>query len=481
MPAKKHIDAIVVGGGLAGLVAAAKLGALGKEVVLLEKTTGLGGRMRPWSWDGIEIDRGYYISHELLPEILEQVGALPLRRHPLKSHSVYDYSEPGSHENMHHRLERVHPLAAEIHEALRAIPDTDLPALENVALSDWLTTAVEADAEEALHALATDLLTRGGIVDAEAANSLSVGRYARLLRANGPSEGRVGTGRWLPVGIETDGIDTWSKRSAKMACVPTAIAARILAAGSAIRFSAEVTGVELSGQAYTVEYFQEGRSESLTCDQLYVDVPPYQAKEFLSDDIVATAFAGVGERAFSTFGMAGSYISLGLIEPEPGKHLAGEESENIVVRLIDSNGPQFLGTYMVGELLGIERTAIFADAPKGSSITISMRMLPLDWLHDDSRKADVEAVVSRHLDAIRQSVSELGGKWTLVAETMAKEKTAPLHLLQTGTAPRGDALVEDGLAFIGDGYDWTFHRTWGVDASLQSGRDAVDRINAVHA
>lgn len=476
MISKKRLDAIVIGGGVAGLVAAVKLVGLGREVILLEKETALGGRLRPLSWEGIDIDRGYYISHHLLPEVLQEIGALPLRRHPLTSHSVYDISEPNSHENMHHRLERMHPLAVAAEEALRAIPEAQLDGLVNVTMDEWVAHAVDGNSEATLAALAADLLTRGGIVDPEAMRTVSVARFARLLRAGGPSEGRTGMGRWLPVGVESS-FDTWGKRSAKLPAIAAAISAQIIAGGGTIRLSATATQVGRSENGFTVEYSYAGATETLSCEQLYIDVPPYQAVDFVDHDILAPAFGDLGGVAFSTFGMVGSYISLGLLEKNPGS-TTESRSEVAVTRLIDSTGPEFLGTYMVGEKLGLERTAVFADSPEGSSPVLSMRMLPLSWILDDARKSDVEYAVKRHLDAIRQSAAELGGHYEFVAEWMATEKTAPLHLLQAGTAPRGDALAEFGLALIGDGYDWTFHRPWGMDASLQSGRDAVDLLNS---
>jgi len=51
-------DVLVVGAGLAGLTAARELRAAGQNVVVLEKSRGLGGRAATRRWDGLPVDHG---------------------------------------------------------------------------------------------------------------------------------------------------------------------------------------------------------------------------------------------------------------------------------------------------------------------------------------------------------------------------------------------------------------------------------------
>ena len=51
-------ETIVIGAGLAGLAAAARLRAAGQNVLVLEKSRGLGGRAATRRWDGLPVDHG---------------------------------------------------------------------------------------------------------------------------------------------------------------------------------------------------------------------------------------------------------------------------------------------------------------------------------------------------------------------------------------------------------------------------------------
>jgi squalene-associated FAD-dependent desaturase len=79
-------DAVVLGGGFAGLSAASALAEAGKKVVLLEKAPRLGGRARSFSHEGKMVDNGQHLFMGCYAEtrkFLERVGSshlLPLTR-----------------------------------------------------------------------------------------------------------------------------------------------------------------------------------------------------------------------------------------------------------------------------------------------------------------------------------------------------------------------------------------------------------------
>jgi len=78
--ALEPVDAIVVGGGLAGLAAAGTIHAAGRSVRLIEASDGLGGRVRTDLVDGFRLDRGFQVLLTAYPELERQldVGALDL-------------------------------------------------------------------------------------------------------------------------------------------------------------------------------------------------------------------------------------------------------------------------------------------------------------------------------------------------------------------------------------------------------------------
>lgn len=61
-------DVVVVGAGLAGLRAAQLLVAAGREVVVLEASDGIGGRVRTDRVDGFTLDRGFQLCNPAYPE-----------------------------------------------------------------------------------------------------------------------------------------------------------------------------------------------------------------------------------------------------------------------------------------------------------------------------------------------------------------------------------------------------------------------------
>ena len=74
-------DVVVVGAGLAGLVAARTIQAAGLDVIVLEASDGVGGRVRTDIVDGFRLDRGFQVLLTAYPEVARHVDlrALDLR------------------------------------------------------------------------------------------------------------------------------------------------------------------------------------------------------------------------------------------------------------------------------------------------------------------------------------------------------------------------------------------------------------------
>ena len=79
---------IVVGAGLAGLACAQRLSRAGVEVVVLEASDGVGGRVRTDVVDGFRCDRGFQLlnpSYPALPHVLGEGGIDALDLHPFRA------------------------------------------------------------------------------------------------------------------------------------------------------------------------------------------------------------------------------------------------------------------------------------------------------------------------------------------------------------------------------------------------------------
>lgn len=75
-------DVIVVGAGLAGLVAARTLAEAGLQVILLEASDSVGGRVRTDEVDGFLLDRGFQLYNPAYPEGRRQLDHESLRLRP---------------------------------------------------------------------------------------------------------------------------------------------------------------------------------------------------------------------------------------------------------------------------------------------------------------------------------------------------------------------------------------------------------------
>ncbi|MBX0285649.1 FAD-dependent oxidoreductase [Halomicroarcula sp. F28] len=75
-------DAVVVGGGLAGLVAARHLAESGQDVTLLEASDGVGGRVRTAHEDGYTFDRGFQVLFSAYPAVKRELDVEALSPRP---------------------------------------------------------------------------------------------------------------------------------------------------------------------------------------------------------------------------------------------------------------------------------------------------------------------------------------------------------------------------------------------------------------
>jgi phytoene dehydrogenase-like protein len=80
--APKSADVVIVGAGLAGLACAVDLYRRGLEVVVLEASDGVGGRVRTDVVDGFQLDRGFQVLLSAYPEAQRVLNYRDLDLHP---------------------------------------------------------------------------------------------------------------------------------------------------------------------------------------------------------------------------------------------------------------------------------------------------------------------------------------------------------------------------------------------------------------
>lgn len=78
-------DTIIIGGGLSGLIAARKLAEAGRDVLVLEKESTVGGRQRTREIDGFFLDRGFQLLNPAYPNVKKYVDIDALDFHPFGS------------------------------------------------------------------------------------------------------------------------------------------------------------------------------------------------------------------------------------------------------------------------------------------------------------------------------------------------------------------------------------------------------------
>lgn len=105
-PVPERTETVVIGAGLAGLAAAMVLSEAGREIVVLEGSDDVGGRVRTDEVDGFLLDRGFQVLLTAYPELDRQTDVAALRLRPFEPgamiriggrfHAVGDpFREPG--------------------------------------------------------------------------------------------------------------------------------------------------------------------------------------------------------------------------------------------------------------------------------------------------------------------------------------------------------------------------------------------------
>jgi len=307
-------DVAVVGGGLAGLVAASRLGEADRDVTLVERRPKVGGRVRSREVDGFTLDRGFQVLFTAYPAVQTELDldALDLRSFAPGA----TICRPGSRAVLSDPLRE--PTAAVESLFNREVPFSD--KLRTLALRYDLGSRDDSEFFVGPDQSIRSYLDDWGFSDAYVENFLApfyggitldreLGTSKQVFEYTFRSMSR---GR---IAVPADG----------MAAIPAQLARRAERAGVDLRTDTEVNGVDRDGEGVTVRT----ESGALEAGAAVIAASPPEARRL----------SGVGSIPTEGIGCVSQWYTLPEGTPfETGRRIllnAGDPSPNTVVPMSD--------------------------------------------------------------------------------------------------------------------------------------------------
>ena len=428
-------DATVVGGGLAGLVAATRLAESGADVTLYERRPGVGGRVRTETVDGFTLDRGFQVLFTSYPAVAAalDVDALDVRRFAPGA----TICRPGSRSTLSDPLRD---------------PRGALPSLLNgeVSFSDKLRTLAlrydlgERDEDEFFagrDASIREYLRRWGFADDYVTNfvepfyggitldrTLSTSKHVFEYTFRAMIRGAIG--------VPAEG----------MAAIPEALADRAREAGVAIEAGADVEAVRTAGQGRIP--FRTGAADA---EGVTVELSDGSTRE--TDAVVVAT------------------------TPPEARRLTGVES-------IPTEGlPNVTGWYALpaGESFETGRRILLNAADESPNAVVPMSEVAPEYAPEDRALLAAtflgDDALDRPADALRDDVREALEAWYPDRDFEALE-TLDVHRIrfaQFAQPPGVHADLPDPddpegpVVLAGDYTEWS-----SIQGALESGRSAAE-------
>ncbi|GAA0719064.1 phytoene dehydrogenase-like protein [Halorubrum trapanicum] len=431
-------DATVVGGGLAGLVAATRLAEAGADVTLYERRPEVGGRVRTETVDGFTLDRGFQVLFSSYPAVERELGPDGLDELDLRTFAPgATICRPGSRSTLGDPLRD---------------PRSAVPSLLNdeVSLSDKLRTlALRYDLENrdedeffaGPDAPIREYLRDWGFADNYVTNfvepfyggitldrSLSTSKHVFEYTFRAMGRGSIG--------VPADG----------MAALPAALADRAREAGVEIRTGEDVEAVRIAGEGRIP--FRTGKADA---DGATVELADGSTRE--TDAVVVAT------------------------SPPEARRLTGVES-------IPTEGvPNVTGWYALpaGESFETGGRILLNAADESPNAVVPMSEVAPEYAPDDRALLAAtflgEDALDRDADALRGDVRDALAAWFPEREFAGLE-TLDVHRIrfaQFAQPPGVHAELPDPddpegpVVLAGDYTEWS-----SIQGALSSGRTAAE-------
>ncbi len=275
-------DVIIIGGGLAGLVAAARLAESGADVRLLERRSTVGGRVRSREVDGFTLDRGFQVLFTSYPAVRRELDTAALDLRSFAPGATI--CRPGS------RAVLADPLRDPRH-AVESALNHEVPfadKLRTLALRYDLSNRSEGEFFAGRDASIREYLADWGFSDAYVANfvepfyggitldrSLSTSKHVFEYTFRAMSSGSIA----VPAG--------------GMTAIPDQLAGRARSAGVGIRTDADVDAVDVSdadpGGSDAAVRVRLADDTTLDADAAVVATSPPEARRLTGLDSIPEA------------------------------------------------------------------------------------------------------------------------------------------------------------------------------------------------
>jgi glycine/D-amino acid oxidase-like deaminating enzyme len=172
MPLPPFVDIVVVGAGVSGLAAAGHLARAGRDVLVLEASNAVGGRVRTDEVDGLLLDRGFQVYNPAYPEGQRLLDLEALRLRPLAAGIAVALDDSRGRTRRYRLLDPRRDQRRVLETALSGV----IGARDATVLLRWATRVLQADGVAIVGE--PDAPTAEALIDM----GLSEGAIERLLR-----------------------------------------------------------------------------------------------------------------------------------------------------------------------------------------------------------------------------------------------------------------------------------------------------------